>query len=212
MNKRQKLTTQKAVCEGDGCEGEAQRPSSEPQDGHLPPRSFRAVHVKQAGCHGRTKLACWWQNPQHLLGPSLEVPPDSCEMAAVLEARPWQSWERAPMVGLSARLRVRKSGLYFFLFFFLFYFFFEHTIEYASRHRLGTLSGFPGSSLCQHFMISPSPSSGHRWHSPFLCISSKSGRSIKGGSVLITILDTKSSFMSPPRQYYLYFNTSEYSH
>lgn len=94
-----------------------------------------------------------------------------------------------------------------------FYFiFFEHTIEYASRHRLGTLSGFPGSSLCQHFMISPCPSSGHRWHSPFLCISSKSGRSIKGGSVLITILDTKSSFMSPPRQYYLYFNTSEYSH
>lgn len=95
---------------------------------------------------------------------------------------------------------------------FILYFIFEHTIEYAARHRLGTLSGFPGSSLCQHFMISPSPSSGHRWHSPFLCISSKSGRSIKGGSVLITILDTKSSFMSPPRQYYLYFNTSEYSH
>lgn len=149
--------------------------------------------------------------PSTATGPTLEVPPDSCETAVVLKARPWQSWERASGLQLSARLQVIKSGLHF-LNYFYFILFFEHTKQYAARYRLGTFLGFPGSSLCQHFMISPSPSSGHCWHLPFLCISSKSVRSIKGGSVLITILDTKSSFMSPPRQYYLYFNTSEYSH
>lgn len=40
----------------------------------------------------------------------------------------------------------------------------------------------------------------------------KSVKSWKGRSTLITTPDTNLSFMSPPRRYNLYFNTSEYSH
>lgn len=80
-------------------------------------------------------------------------------------------------------------------------------LQYTARHRMGAFPAFYDLSnpvfwppLTLAFPLFP------------LLFTSKSVRSLKGRRILITILDTKLSFMSPPRQYYLYFNTSEYSH
>lgn len=89
---------------------------------------------------------------------------------------------------------------------------FIYFVQYMARHRMGAFPAFAGSILpsLQPYLLATTDSS---LSSVFLALfTSKSVRSLKGGSILITIPDAKLSFMSPPRQYYLYFNTSDYSH